>query len=209
MRVPPLVRRLKIMSGNAKMGKVMNISLPPCTSCSTTLPCFTGGRKTCYALKFYEMRRNVREAWNQNWRVWSENPSAYFQEIEEVVRKRKPDVFRYHVGGDIPSPYYLMYMCDLARNMPETKFMAFTKRYDWAWDARKTLPFNLQLVLSGWPGLTIPAEYKKHFPTAWMRDPKDPDPDIPENAVTCDGGCDKCGLCWLLRPGQSVVFDKH
>jgi len=201
--------RIRVMTGNAKMGKVLNISLPPCTSCDMSLPCFQGGRKTCYSMKFYDLRASVRDSWTQNWKVWSVDPAGYFYEIEEIVRRRKPDMFRFHVGGDIPDPEYLQRMCGLAAAMPETKFMAFTKRYDWAWDARKFLPFNLQIVLSAWPGVTIPAKYKRRFPVAWMRDPKDPDPRIPKSAFECDGGCDKCGMCWLLKPGCAVVFEKH
>lgn len=202
-------RMIRLQTGNAKMGKVLNISLPPCSSCDTSLPCFRGGRQTCYSLKFYDLRANVRDSWDRNWAVWHTDPAGYFHEIETAVRRRKPDMFRFHVGGDIPEPEYLQRMCGLAEAMPETKFMAFTKRYDWAWEARKRLPFNLQLVLSAWPGVTIPGKYKRRFPVAWMRDPKDPDKRIPKSAVTCDGGCDKCGMCWVLKPGRAVVFDKH
>jgi hypothetical protein len=71
------------------------------------------------------------------------------------------------------------------------------------------VPENLTVVLSAWPGVKIAKGILRGFPVAWMRDPKNPDPRIPADARECDGGCDKCLLCWGLKPGESVFFNKH
>ena len=61
-------------------------------------------------------------------------------------------------------------------------------------------------------GLEIPKGFERRFPIAWMRDTRrgrTADPRIPADVTECDGGCDKCQLCWGMRPGQSVVFNRH
>ena len=39
-------------------------------------------------------------------------------------------MFRFHVGGDIIDNIYFDYMVAIARDFPETKFLAFTKKYE-------------------------------------------------------------------------------
>lgn len=201
-----LDRKVILAPGNTKMGKVLNVSLPPCKSCDTGLPCFAGG---CYANKFYALREACRVAWESNWTMVSTARTAYFTRIGEAVVKRKTPVFRWHMAGDIPDGDYLRRMCGLARELPAVKWLCFTKKYDLAGLYRTALPENLTVVLSMWPGVRVPPGIRKGFPAAWMRDPKAPDKRIPKDAVHCDGGCDKCLLCWGMKPGASVVFDKH
>ena len=114
-----------------------------------------------------------------------------------------------HAAED--GPGNLARMVAVAQACPKTRFLCFTKQYATVVVHRRLCkPWapNLNIVVSAWPGLPIPVELRS-FPTAWMRDRKNPDPRIPADAVECDGGCDTCGLCWMLEPGRSVVFDKH
>ena len=201
-----LDRKVILAPGNTKMGKVLNVSLPPCKSCDTGLPCFAGG---CYANKFYALRETCRAAWENNWTMVSANRGAYFDQIAKAVARRKAPVFRWHMAGDIPDGDYMRRMCALAAQHAKVKWMCFTKKYDIAGLYRSAVPENLSVVLSAWPKVRLPRELRSRFAVAWMRDPKDPDKRIPKQAVHCDGGCDKCLLCWGLKPGQSVVFDKH
>ncbi len=199
-------KRLNIMRSNAKLGDVMHVNLPPPKSCDTRLPCY---REGCYGMKFWNLRSNVRKSQEQNWDVCAGTPDEYFRLIKAALRKHKPAMFRWHSSGDIPNEEYLEGMFAIAEGMPEIRFMAMTKRYDWVCARRRRIPFNLAVVLSMWPGVEIPAKADKWFPLAWMRDPDNPDTRIPPSAQECDGGCDRCGACWLMKPGQSVVFDKH
>lgn len=137
----------------------------------------------------------------------------YFAQIMSAIERRKPALFRWHVAGDIPDFDYLDQMVAAAICAPDTKFLCFTKKYDLLKLAPKKLggmlPRNLSIVASAWPGVKMPVAVSRRFPVAWMRDPKDPDPRIPKGTHECDGGCDRCGLCWNLPAGESICFNRH
>lgn len=199
---------LSISRGNTKLGRVMSVSLPPVKSCGSGLPCY--GK--CYAAKLARVRPVVRAAWERNWKAVMTGRTGYFSEIREAVLKAAPELFRWHVAGDIPDFNYLGRMCDLASDVPGTLFLAFTKKYDlllnWLYDGQSE-PDNLTLVASAWPGLTVPDEVLTGFPSAWMRPCKGYAPGIPEAAAECPGNCESCRICWNMLPGESVVFDEH
>lgn len=199
--------KVNLSKGNSKMGKVMSVSLPPIKSCGAALPCF----KSCYAAKLSRLRPNVRAAWENNWRMVVTDRSEYFRQISDAIRAKPPELFRWHVAGDIVDGDYLTGMLSLAREFPGVRFLAFSKKAELIglYRAAVRRAKNLSVVLSMWPGLEVPPNIVKAFPTAWMRDHKDPDPRIPANAKTCGGDCDKCGLCWGMKVGEAVVFDKH
>jgi hypothetical protein len=198
-----------IQQGNSKMGAVMHINLPPPKTCAGRL-CFKTG---CYGMKFYKLRKEVKRSWDGNWAALEQNRGAYFEAVSQAISRHQPRLFRWHSAGDIPDVNYWYRMHRLAVQHPGTKFMAFTKAYDTLAWARlygdQTLPGNLTVLLSGWPGMETPQALKQVYPTAWMNDPKKPDPNIPVDAIPCSGKCETCGVCWALRPGQSVVFDRH
>jgi len=202
---------MSIAAGNSKMGNIMHINLPPPMTCDHDLPCYKDG---CYAMKFYRLRKNVKTSWDSNWEALQRDRNRYFEIITNAIRMVKPKMFRWHSAGDIIDLNYLFRMEDVARRNPETKFMAFTKKYDLVFDADKefkeyrTVP-HTQIILSAWPGMIIPEHLKREHPVAYMYDAKNVDPEIPETALPCGGGCEKCGVCWLMKPGQSVVFDRH
>lgn len=200
-----------VMRGNTKLGAVLNVSLPPPKTCGATMPCFRDN--VCFAMKHaYLLYPETRASWNGNWRALMRNRSAYFQAINEAIRRSNIRLFRWHIGGDIVDENYLVWMIDIAMNHKDVRFLCFTKKYDIAqkWEAMcKAAAPNLTVVLSAWPGMRLPRMASKRWPIAWMRDPAAPDRRIPADAVRCDGGCDKCGLCFNMKPGQSVYFNKH
>lgn len=196
--------------GNTKLGKVLNISLPPPKTCDHNLPCYKGG---CYALRnCYNLYPEVRKAWDGNWNAFvKDGATAIYNACFLAIIRARPELFRWHVGGDIPNSEYLEMMCMLAHRFPAVKFRAFTKKFDLVRaDAaliRKNP--NLTISLSMWPGLKCHPATIKAWSTSWVRDPKNPDPRIPETAKECSGKCDTCQLCWGLKPGESVCFLKH
>ena len=207
--------KLSLRKGNSKLGRIYNISLPPGLTCAKTAKCYEEG---CYARKFYNLRPQCRNAWDTNYALYLENPEGYFRYIQAVLSLERVPLFRWHVSGDIPDIEYLRWMHNTADVCPDTRFLCFTKRTDllglWYNDLKTVnVPKNLRFVLSMWPGVSIDKECDDKlsalFPKAWMRDSEKPDPRIPRDAVPCDGGCDKCGLCWHMKAGDSVVFDKH
>lgn len=199
--------KVNLSKGNSKMGKVMSVSLPPIKSCGAALPCFKG----CYAARLSRLRPNVRAAWENNWRMVTTDRAEYFRQISDAIRAKPPDLFRWHVAGDIVDGDYLIGMLALAREFPGVRYLAFSKKAELIGLFRAKIRHakNLSVVLSMWPGLEVPAKIVKAFPTAWMRDHKGPDPRIPADAVTCGGNCEKCGMCWGMKAGSAVCFDKH
>jgi hypothetical protein len=188
----------KISRGNAKLGKIPNISLPPIKACGNSEGC----QKDCYALKSYRMYKEVRNAWDSNLRVATENRGQYFADIADYIGKKKPRFFRWHVAGDIIDQDYLDDMATVAGDSPDTSFVAFTKMYELDFS---NLPDNLTIIISAWPGKPLRNPYG--LPVAYMQDGTET---RVSNAVECPGSCEECGACFdLARIGKNVVFHKH
>lgn len=211
--------RLSISSGNTKLGRIYNISLPPGVSCQKGVPC----AGLCYAKKAWR-RSSVRRAWGGNYRAWKQDPMGYFESIAKFCIDHKVERFRWHVAGDIPTLAYLAGMELVAKCLSETQFLAFTKNKE-VMLKNSPPPPNLKLVFSMWPGLLTDKDPSlEHFmsygPVAWM---------VPQQAnanptldaydrirshhasesIECTGRCDSCFLCWYLEPGMSVAFKQH
>jgi len=205
--------KVYISKGNTKLGAVQNISLPPILTCGKNVPC----KKDCYAMKAWRQYPATRIAWRGNLDAYKESSDDYFDAIVNELRKSKIRSVRWHVAGDIVDAKYLAGMCRVAEELPKKRFLVFTKRYDlvWAgWVSANAVggnppPENLTIVLSAWPGYSPPRGLRALHGVAWMRDAENYDDLIPVDAEECPGNCEKCGLCWHLKAGQSVVFDKH
>lgn len=191
---------LTISSGNTKLGKIPNLSLPPGLSCRPDAPC----KIDCYANKAYRMYPSVRNAWGGNLKFYNEDPEGFFAEIHDWMAVNSPTRFRIHVSGDCPDERYFREWCSVAVVNPDTSLLIFTKKYD--------LPFylapnNLKIVLSMWPGLDLP-EGLDHMPKAWLTD--DLRFPVLEPYIFCPGKCDQCGSCWdAVSPVLPVVFNRH
>ncbi len=198
--------RLSITQGNMKMGRGKHaphsISLPPGRTCAPGVPCL----QDCYARKsMYRLYHNVRTAWDHNLSIWQRTPGRFEQVVTGHVAQHRPHFFRWHIGGDIPDLLYLEMMARVAANVPNTKFLCFTKRHDFALVFADRLPQNLQLVLSMWPGF---GDVDATFPRAWMQDGTEDR--VPNNVLECPGCCEQCGMCWhLSQLGRDVYFHKH
>jgi len=196
--------RVYVSPGNTKLGKVLNVSLPPVLTCGKDVPC----SKDCYALKAWKQYPATRFAWRGNYDAFKRSPDDYFDALVASFKKSKVALVRWGVSGDIVDATYLAGIIRVAKELPKKRFLVYTKRYDLV-DPTAALPGNLTIVVSAWPGYALPEHVMKGFGVAWMRDPDNPDARIPTTAKACNGGCEKCALCWSLRAGQSVVFDKH
>jgi hypothetical protein len=207
-------RKVKLTKGNTKLGRCQNVSLPPCKSCDTSLPCF---KSFCYGQRFYKLREGCRAAWENNWKMVVTDRVEYFVQILAAIwrgqdLKNPITLFRWHVAGDIPDMDYLREIYKTAEYTPGVKHWVFSKKFTLLANARKARwvkPDNLTIIASAWPGVKMPAIVRKNYPVAWMLDPKDPDPRIPAEAQECPGKCDVCGLCFAMKPGESVFFRRH
>lgn len=192
-----------ISKGNTKIGSIANVSLPPIASCQKDVPCAKTG---CYSLKAYRRFRNVREARQHNWDVLNKEPDRFFEDIEHYIIKKKPQYFRWHVDGDIPSQAYLDKMIALAEEFPAVKMLAFTKNY--SLDLSR-LPQSLTIIPSLWTQYG-PIEKYSDRPVAWMYDESQPDGRLRGHYFECSGACTGCWACWHINElEKDVVFHKH
>ena len=188
-----------ISSGNDKIGKIPNVSLPPIISCVPGVPC--GSEKTCYSLKAWAQYPNVRAARLHNWKLWLTQPKRYFSDLRKFLSKKNPPYFRFHTDGDIPNIDYFNRMVRLAQEFPRTRFLCFTKRYNMPFHE---CPFNLTVIPSAWPGMELP-QFKR---IAWMEDGRELR--YRHARFDCNKGCDECFACWHIQDiGMDVVFKKH
>lgn len=201
---------LHISWNNSKLGPIPSVNLPPIITCNRIAPC-TGG--DCYACKGRFRFKNVRESMEGNLELYNNNTREYFQEIEKACTTAK--YFRYHSSGDIPGCDYFFNMVKLAKKIPDTRFLCFTKQYSTVNSYIRTigeLPENLIVVFSAW-GDFLP-ENPYNLPVSYVRLKSGEGAEhIPEDARECNGYCADCiyagSHCWNLEHGQSVVFNEH
>ena len=188
---------------------IPSVNLPPIITCRENAPC----KDTCYACKgLFRMKNNQKLLWD-NWEFYDNHWEEYFQKIAEACTTSK--LFRWHSTGDIPSSFYFWNMVKLAKDIPDTKFLCFTKQYETVNSYIKVcgeLPENLIVVFSAWGNFPVPNPY--NLPVAYVRLKSGEGADkIPTNARKCTGYCAECilgsGNCWNMKHGDSVVFDEH
>lgn len=202
---------MKISITNAKLGgKIPSINLPPLITCRENAPC----SKLCYARKGNFNYANVKKSHKDNYEHFQNDPQDYFNSIinylnnDDIVYK----FFRWHSSGDIVNINYLMGMVKVAKECPQTNFLAFTKKFEMVnsyLSIYGDLPKNLKIVYSAWDK-DFKVENPYNLPITFVNfKDKTKNPIIDEYAIPCVGKCYECKSCWTLEKGQSVVFNQH
>lgn len=188
------------------MGNIKSISMPRVVTCAPDVPC----AKTCY-VRHFDWRGVVRDAYENNLNLWLTDPDGF--ELQATAAAYGSFYFRWHVSGDIVSQDYLAMMCRVARKLPHTHFLAFTKQYEIVnqyLENKKRIPRNLHILFSEWPGYNMNNPY--NLPVAYVSF-KNGICDAPSDAKECGGHCEECAYagknCWVLKKGQSVVLREH
>lgn len=196
--------RISVSPGNQKMGFIPSVSLPPVVTCANGCTC----AKKCYAARMCRIRKSVREAYQRNLDILTQDPGAYWLQVKAAAMVTK--YFRFHVSGDIVNAEYFANMIKTAEELPGTTFLAFTKQYtivNQHLNGAK-LPENLKIIFSAWPGM--PMENPHNLPVANVifkgQTPAD-------NWKICGGNCAECACrgvgCWELKPGEQIAFYEH
>lgn len=198
--------KVSISPGNTKMGAVPSVSLPPVITCPAGAPC--AGK--CYAARMCKRRKNVREAYARNLEIYNADPAAFELQVKAAASMTR--FFRWHVAGDILNPVYFEMMVRIARDLPHTEFLAFTKKYGIvnAYIAQGgEIPANLHIIFSEWgDGWKVPNPHD--FPTSAVifkgTEPRD-------DWKVCPGHCADCAArgvgCWELKAGETIAFYEH
>ena len=215
----------RITCSNSKLGNaICDLSLTPITTCRTDAPCF----KTCYARKICALRKTCRNLYENNLMAYLAQPEQFFDNVIYQLKWMPFKFMRWHSSGDIVDLDYLKGMVRVAKECPNTKFLAFTKKYELVNEYLDTtsLPQNLKIVFSGWGAFKMPNPH--NLPTAYIKFKKENEFDtnsvIPSCAKECHGGdkrifgnrkftCMDCVNsnmdCWSLHNGESVYFNQH
>ena len=204
--------QIHISGGNAKLGSIMNINLPPVVTCHNCQSC----SKYCYAIRTYNRFNSTSAAgWNENYLLFLTDPDRYFNEISQAVKLQR--FFRWHVSGDIVNETYFHGMIRVALENPKVEFLAFTKAYqivNAAIAAGAVIPDNLHLLFSAAPGVEMPNPY--NIPECHINFA---DPTLntycggAEFVYHCTGNCSECAIngcgCFFLKPGDVTIIDQH
>ena len=199
--------KLCISKGNVKIGKVMNVSLPPILSCANCAGC----SRLCYDIKACAQYPNtVIDARMRNYSILTRDRARYFALIEQAIsRRRSHKFFRWHVAGDIVDIDYFDNMVRIAREHDDFTFWTYTKNYRVvnAWCAehgKEAIPSNFSIMFSEWRGMPMDNPY--HFPvfSVVFKDEEKP------QGFYCPGNCHICKECKRgCVVGESVYCMEH
>lgn len=196
---------VSISKGNSKMGAIPSVSLPACVTCNPKAPCF----KLCYAAKITRLYKTVKTAYENNLNILKENPALYWEHVKQGAQMAR--YFRYHVSGDIPNADYLVQMVKLARELPNTNFLAFTKQYyivNQFLNDGGTIPANLKIIFSNWGAWKCENPHKLPECEIILKGSAPA-----ENWKICGGNCTECACrgvgCWELKRGETIAIYQH
>lgn len=200
--------KIKVSPGNIKMGAIPSVSLPAGVTCRKNCLCWT----KCYAHKIERLRKNVREAYESNYRLLMEDPDTYWREVNATVMLNR--YFRFHVSGDIVDMDYLVNMVKVAKDNPHCQILCFTKQYElvneYLDNNEEGFPSNLHIIFSVWDGVECPNPH--NLPEAHVRY-RDGHTTARDDAYECGGNCTDCAVvecgCWVLENGEQIIFNEH
>lgn len=192
-----------ISTGNRKIGRVWNVSLPPILSCGGNCKeC----KNYCYDVKACNQYTNVCKARARNYSILKRNFDLYWEQLRaKLAKKRTFKYFRFHVGGDFTTAEYFAEMVKTARMFPDFRFWTYTKSYNIVNEyvrkhggkRRKAVPENLSIMFSEWKGL--PMDNPFGFPVfrCVFRSLES----APVGAWKCPGNCETC-----IKAGRGCPF---
>lgn len=200
-----------ISPGNAKLGAIMNISLPPVVTCHNCSGC----KNYCYAVRSYNRFKDTAAGWNENYCMFLKDPIEYFRSIARATKTQR--FFRWHVSGDIVNLDYFHNMIYVALDNPKCEYLAFTKAYDIvnaAIAAGAKIPDNLHLLFSAAPGIEMINPHRLPECHINFADPsQNTYKGGAEYEYHCTGNCTECAIngcgCFFLKPGDVTIIDQH
>ena len=195
---------------NSKTGMAcLNLAMPTCV-CRPDAPCYA----TCYARKGTQQIAVVQAAYYRNLRLYNENPDEFFEQVYCKVKFSGLPKVRFFDSGDFPDYEFLERAAELCKKTPNTKYMAFTKKYELVnryIDEHGSLPDNFNILFSAWDRLwEVPNPHGLGIAYVDFDD-KRMNPDFPKNAFVCPGKestCSMCGVCWKKNL-KAVIFKQH
>lgn len=201
-------REFTFSSGNRKLARgVLIWNLPRLLTCPGAGQCV----EYCYEKKIERIYPGVKVSRQRN--LEFSKREDFVQRIVEYLRKRKERLVRIHESGDFYSRDYLEKWKEIARQVNDKIFLAYSKSYhlDNFWD---NIPDNLRLIQSvesKWPHLVdYPRSTARVIEKRTER--KEGEFICPEELAKKRGVklyCgENCKLCWTMKTVH-VCFIRH
>jgi hypothetical protein len=196
---------VSISKGNSKMGAIPSVSLPACITCNPNAPCF----KLCYAAKITRLYKTAKTAYENNLTILQDDPALYWDQVKRAAQTAR--FFRYHVSGDIPNKEYFNRMVELARELPHTNFLAFTKQFDivnmFLYNGGE-IPQILKIIFSNWGAWKCENPFSLPECEIILKGSKPV-----QDWKICGGNCTECACrgvgCWEVKNGETIAFYEH
>lgn len=202
--------KVVVTTGNTKIGKVLNVSLPAVFTC----PNCSGCVNECYDIRDCRYK-NVVSARAKNFSIMARSLDKYFADIQDAINRHPSfDKFRFHVGGDIPitnGDEYFAGLVNLVRNNPRIRFWTYSKNYwvinryvkEHGGTIADAIPDNLSIMFSQWRGIPMfnPygfAEFRAYY---------DDEP-VPDGIMECTGDCRVCLASGIGCPFRMTVWTR-
>ena len=209
--VEELVKLVKLLEGNRKTGGLYcTVSLIPVLDC--VKEACKACAMWCYDIQSVCITSQVIRLRAINSALHAKSPIAYWDRIAILAEAACVEQLRINVGGDIAftDMPLIVKMC---KKLKQTTVHLFTKNYE-AVNAymavNRTLPKNLKLIFSRWPGMECNNPNK--IPECHV-DFGDGKCEAPEGSELCSGNCTKCAFihsgCHGLKKGEAVVIKYH
>lgn len=203
--------KMAISKGNRKIGRVMNVSLPPIVTCANCSGC----KNLCYDVKAcLQYPNTVIDARVRNWSIFMKDRDEYFARVDAAMNRRRTNkYFRWHVAGDIVDIDHFDRIVNNARMHPDFVIWTYTKNYSVvnAWIkkyGRDALPANFTVMFSEWRGIPMVNPYNMpEFRVVFKDDTVKPDP---TTNYYCPGNCDLCkAMNRGCVAGDTVYCNEH
>lgn len=145
---------MNLLTQNTKLKKtskalelrVFNFGIPAYKSSSGKLTCpmADGCIKFCYAKKGAYIWSNVKPAFEKRYEL--SKTDNFITEMNEEIRKKKPDYVRVHDSGDYYSRAYLHKWIQVANDNPHVRFYSYTNMIKMFLNV--SLPNNYDVIFS-------------------------------------------------------------
>jgi hypothetical protein len=203
---------LYVSGGNSKTGVVPDVSLIPIRMCLNFKDCAS----ICYARDLERLRPDLRARWAINSWLLLHNPVSFEKQLVKWLKKNRPSLFRFHVGGDFISQEYVDMAIRIAKKFNRVTFLAFTKSINLDF---KQAPINLVVVKSAMEN--TPDETKQHLlNTGFTALAGKTIPKGLTNYTICPAQttvktkitCGECTICWdlpQLKRVKTIFFYEH
>jgi hypothetical protein len=142
-----LTQNTKLKKTSKKFGlRVFNFGIPAYKTADgkVTCPFADSCVKFCYARKGAYIWSNVKPAFEKRYKITKQDDFIDIM-VAEIVKK-KVDYVRVHDSGDFYSPTYLQKWLDIAKELPNVRFYAYTNSIKMIKDIK--LPTNWDIIFS-------------------------------------------------------------